>query len=214
MKRPRSVALAFVLAAAAALGAAAPAQAQAPVPCTATFHVLHDDRIGQLQLPAGQYQLAVAGVTCAQASHLFTQFLEDFDGVLPKPWRYSVQAAGQGTFTAGARTFTALRTGDPTPPVPPGPPSGGGGSSGELLCPGTFEVQHNDRIGRLRIPAGDYTITLLGGNLTCATAERFFAAFLKRPRGNLPRRWVVLPQSAEFMRFSSHHGFRIKPAVT
>jgi hypothetical protein len=36
-----------------------------------------------------------------------------------------------------------------------------------------FDVRHNDRVGGLRIPAGDYTVTLLGGNLTCATAERF-----------------------------------------
>ena len=213
MKRPRSVALALVLAGAAALGATAPAQAQAPVPCTATFHVLHEDRIGELQLPEGQYQLAVAGVTCAQASQLFTEFLEDFDGRLAKPWRYTVQAAGQGTFTARARSFTVVRTGDATAPGVPGSATAGGGSSGDLLCPGTFDVEHNDRIGQLRIPAGEYTITLLGGNLTCATAGNFFAAFLKRPRGNLPRRWVLLPQSAEFMRFSSHHGFRIKPAV-
>jgi hypothetical protein len=66
--------------------------------------------------------------------------------------------------------------------------------------------------GRLRIGARDYTITLPGGNLTCATAERFFGIFLSRPLGKLPRRWVVLPQTAEFMKNSSHHGFRIKPA--
>ncbi len=95
----------------------------------------------------------------------------------------------------------------------PGNATQGGGSHGDLLCPGTFTVENNDRIGRLRIPAGDYTITLLGGNLTCATAERYFGIFLERPSGKLPRKWVVLPRLAEFMKFSSHHGFRIKPAV-
>jgi hypothetical protein len=213
--RPRSVVLALVVLAAATFGTGAPAQAQSPTPCPATFHVLHNDVIGDLKLPAGQYALAVDGVhvTCAQASHLFTQFLEDFNGVLPRPWSYSAVAVGEGVFT-GRGTFAVVRTAGPaTPSGQPGPASAGGGSHGDLVCPGTFDVVHNDRIGRLRIPAGDYTITLLGGNLTCATAERFFAAFLKRPRGNLPRRWVVLPRSAEFMRFSSHHGFRIKPAA-
>jgi hypothetical protein len=212
--RPRSVVLALAVLAAATFGTGAPAQAQAPTPCTATFQVLHDDVIGDLQLPAGQYQLAVDGihVTCAQASHLFTQFLQDFNGVLPRPWSYDAVAVGEGVFT-GRGTFAVVRTGAAGGSTATGTATAGGGSHGDLACPGTFEVVHNDRIGRLRIPAGDYTITLLGGNLTCATAERFFAAFLTLPRGSLPRRWVVLPQSAEFMRFSSHHGFRIKPAA-
>jgi hypothetical protein len=212
--RPRPAVLGLVVLVAAMLGSGAPAQAQSPTPCPATFHVLHDDVIGDLQLPAGQYQLAVDGVhvTCAQASHLFTQFLQDFDGVLPRAWSYDAVAVGEGVFT-GRGTFAVVRTGDAGGSGTTGTATTGGGSHGDLVCPGTFEVVHNDRVGRLRIPAGDYMITLLGGNLTCPTAERFFAAFLKRPRGNLPRRWVVLPRSAEFMRYSSHHGFRIKPAA-
>ena len=39
------------------------------------------------------------------------------------------------------------------------------------------------------------------------------AVFLERPSGKLPRNWVVLPRLAEFMKYSSHHGFRIKPAL-
>ena len=68
-------------------------------------------------------------------------------------------------------------------------------------------------MGNLRIPAGEYQITLLGGNLTCATAERYFGIFLDRPTGNLPRKWTVLPMLAEFFKQSSHHGFRIKEVV-
>jgi hypothetical protein len=34
----------------------ATALAQAPAQCTTSFHVLHDDRIGSMQLPAGAYQ--------------------------------------------------------------------------------------------------------------------------------------------------------------
>jgi hypothetical protein len=209
MIRRRSATLALCLATVALLGTGVPAQAQAPTPCAATFHVLHDDVIGDLQLPAGQYVLAVDGITCARASHLLTQFLEDWDGVLPRPWGYTVQDPGQGTFS-GRGTFTVIRT---TSPAQPGSRTDGGGSHGDLACPATFEVLHDDRVGRLRIPAGDYAITLLGGNITCATASRLFARFLRRPSGRLPRRWVVLPQTAEFLRLSSHHGFRIKPVA-
>lgn len=209
--RHRSALIALVLAAAAALAGSAPAHGQAPRQCAATFHVLHDDTIGELDVPNGQYRLAVDGVSCAKASHLFTQFLRDFNGVLPRPWRYSVEGAGRGTFM-GRGDFTVTRTGDTgSASATPGSARQGGGSHGDLQCRGTFDVQHDDRVGRLRIPEGDYRITLLGGNLTCATAERFFARFLQRPRGRLPRGWVVLPQSAEFMKFSSNHGFRIKP---
>jgi hypothetical protein len=211
--RPRSAVLALLVAAVAALAASGSAHGQAPAQCAATFHVLHDDTIGELELPDGQYRLTVDGLSCARASHLFTQFLRDFNGVLPRPWRYSVEGVGRGTFT-GLDRFSVARTGDTgSASATPGSATDGGGSHGDLQCPGTFDVEHNDRVGRLRIPAGDYAITLLGANLTCATAERFFARFLQRPRGRLPRGWVVLPQSAEFMKFSSNHGFRIKPAV-
>ncbi len=212
MKAVRRLALVAGLTASVALGFGAPAQAQTT--CTASFHVLHDDRIGRLSTPAGIYQLATRNLTCAQASSLFTQFLNDFDGVLPRPWRYSVQGVGRGTFTGSrGRSFTAVRTGAANTPAQPGPASQGGGSHGDLLCPGTFEVENNDRVGQLSIPAGDYQITLLGGNLTCATAERYFGIFLDRPTGNLPRKWTVLPMLAEFFKQSSHHGFRIKRVV-
>ena len=193
-----------------ALGVSAPAQAQTGQ-CTASFHVVHDDHIGRLQVPAGIYTLNAKGLSCAKASRLWTQFLSDFNGVLPSPWRFSVQGVGRGTFTKGATvSFTAVRTGDATSPAQPGPISQGGGSHGDLLCPGTFEVENDDRVGQLSIPAGNYQITLLGGNLTCATAERYFGIFLDRPTGNLPRKWTVLPMLAEFFKQSSHHGFRIK----
>ena len=210
MRRTRSVVLVLALAAAAALGGAASASAQA-VACPATFHVLHNDRIGDLSLPQGHYRISTEDITCARASHLLTEFLEDYDGKLHKPWRYTVDGVGSGTFS-GRGVFTVVRLPAGTPPVP-GSATQGGGSHGDLLCAGTFTVENDDRIGRLRIPAGEYTITLLGGNLTCATAERYFGIFLERPSGKLPRKWVVLPRLAEFMRFSSHHGFRIKPAV-
>jgi len=60
------------------------------------FHVLHDDRIGPAVFPAGSYAVepaAGSGLTCADASRLFTRFLEDWDGVLPRPWRVRAQTA-------------------------------------------------------------------------------------------------------------------------
>jgi hypothetical protein len=211
--RPRSALLALALAAAATLCAGTAAHAQAPTPCAATFHVLHDDVIGELELPEGQYTLAVAGISCARASFLLSQFLRDYDGVLPRPWRYAVEDVGRGSFR-GRGQFTVTRTADTgASTATPGSASDGGGSHGDLACPGTFDVQHDDRVGRLRIPRGDYTITLLGANLTCRTAATLLARFLRRPSGRLPGRWVVLPAAAEFVGWSAHHGFRIKPAL-
>ena len=192
-----------------AIGLASPAAAQTGT-CPASFHVLHDDTIGRLSLPAGLYQLTAAdGLTCAAASNLFTQFLRDYDGRLQRPWSYTVQGEGRGTFT-GRGSFTVARTGDANSTAQPGSATNGGGSHGDLACPNTFEVVHDNRIGALRIPAGNYRITLLGANLTCASAVRNFPRFLERPAGNLPGGWILLAQSAEFVRGSTSYGFRIK----
>jgi hypothetical protein len=212
--RPRSSLLALTLAVATALAAAAPAHARAPRPCAATFHVLHDDAVGELRVPAGQYHLAVDAVSCARASQLFAEFLDDFNGVLPRPWRYSVAAPGRGTFRGRGDRFTVTRAaGVGSTGATPGPATEGGGSHGDLRCRGTFDVEHRDRVGPLRIPAGDYTITLLGGNLACTTAKGLLGRFLRRRNARLRGGWVVLAGSGEFVRSSSHHGFRIKPAI-
>ena len=211
--RPRSSLFALALAAAAALGAGAPAQARAPQPCGATFHVLHDDVVGELRVPAGQYRLAVDELSCERASALFAEFLRDFNGVLPRPWRYSVAGPGRGTFRGRGERFSVTRTGDVgSSGAAPGPATEGGGTHGDLRCGGRFDVQHTDRVGGLRIPVGDYRITLLGGNLGCGTAKRLLRGFLRQPDGRLRGGWVVLSGAAEFVRFSSHHGFRIKAA--
>src|SRR6185312_3347713 len=81
------------------LGASSAAGAGCP-----GFRVLHDDRIGAAVLPAGDYTITVApsaGLTCPVASKLFTRFLEDFDGVLPAPWRVSAQGSGRASFAQG-----------------------------------------------------------------------------------------------------------------
>ena len=95
----------IVVAIALASPAAASAQSGTPAACPATFQVLHDDKVGSLSLPAGAYTLTLrnsASLSCAHASDYFRQFLEDWDGKLPRPWRYSVQGTGLGTFRRGS----------------------------------------------------------------------------------------------------------------
>ena len=189
------------LIAAAALVAPAAAHAQTgavPTACPGTFQVLNNDRIGTLSLRAGAYTITVqnqAVLSCAQASALFTRFLEDYDGVLPRPWIYDF-AIGQFV-GGGGQAFSVAFTG------------GGGGGGGR--CPSTFSVRHDDRIGALRLPAGPYTVTVQG--LSCAAASRLFAAFLQDYDGVLPRPWRLNAQTGRFTRSSSIN-FRVKPATS
>lgn len=199
------------LAAVAAFLALPSAAAAAPQSCP-TFRVLHDDRIGMLRLPEGTYNMKTSNankISCPQASRLFTQFLEDYNGILPSPWRYEVISVGNGRFIRGSRgpSFRVSRaTG-----------GGGGGGGGGVhpdsgrRCPGTFMVLHNDRIGKLRLPRGKYTITLLQlGKLTCQQASQNFTRFLSIPSGNLPDPWVLYPQNGGFRRGPKGPGFRVK----
>jgi hypothetical protein len=195
---------------AAALALAPSIASAAPAPCPNTFSVLHDDRIGTFSVQAGAYQLTVADpalLPCEHAADLFRQFLEDFDGRLPSPWKLDAATA---TFSDGAgAAFTIARATTP---------SGGGGGQHPatgLRCPGAFEVVHDDHIGRLALPAGSYSVTLLSsGPLTCARAMSRFAAFLQDYDGVLPRPWILHPDTATFQRGPSLAGFRVEPSVT
>jgi hypothetical protein len=199
----------LVAAAAVVLVFAAPAQAQ-QLTCPGTFHVLHNDRIGPLQIPAGHYSLILIDrrrLTCAEAVDLFRQFLEDWDGRLPRPWRLDPET---GTFRRGRTnvgfSFGAANT-----------PSGGGGGGHHptgFPCPAYFTVLHNDHIGRFSIPAGRYRITLLAARrLSCARASQLFARFLQDFDGRLPRPWILDRRTGTFLRGSTHVGFRIKAWV-
>jgi hypothetical protein len=170
--------------------------------------VLHGDRVGDLQLAAGNYTVTVldsSKLSCAHASDLFRQFLEDFDGRLPRPW----------TLDAATATFTRAE-GDGFSVAFTSVPSGGGGGGHHpsgTTCPSFFRVLHNDVIGSLRLPAGEYRITLLAvGRFTCARAAARFADFLADFDGRLPRPWVLDPQTGTFSR-SAHVGFRVKLAA-
>jgi hypothetical protein len=193
-----------------ALVFASPAQAQ-QLTCPGTFHVLHNDRIGPLQIPAGHYSIILIDqrrLSCAEAVDLFRQFLEDWDGRLPRPWQLDPET---GTFRRGPGSRVGFSFGAANTP------SGGGGGGHHptgLACPGTFRVLHNDHIGRFSIPAGPYRITLLAARrLSCARASQLFASFLQDFDGRLPRPWVLDRQTGTFLRGSVHVGFRIKAAV-
>jgi hypothetical protein len=196
----------------AALALASPAAAQntGALRCPSTFQVLHDDRIGQLRLPAGPYTITVLNrsrLSCQDASDLFRQFLEDWDGRLPRPWVLNVGTATFRRGSTGTVGFSVRRASSP---------SGGGGNHPATgrSCPAFFRVLHNDRIGRLRLRAGRYRITLLAvGRLSCARAARLFASFLQDFDGRLPRPWTLDVETGTFRRgASSNVGFRVKAA--
>ncbi len=79
---------------------ATPATEPTPTPspsghtCPGYFHVLNNDRIGSMSLPAGRYQIsllntdiALTGLNCPTASNDFAYFLNnDWSGKLPSPW--------------------------------------------------------------------------------------------------------------------------------
>jgi hypothetical protein len=71
------------------------------VRCSATFRVVHSDRVGALRFPAGPYWVSIykgTGITCPQASRLLASFLQRTDGRLPSPWVISVAT---GSFRRG-----------------------------------------------------------------------------------------------------------------
>jgi hypothetical protein len=180
--------------------------------CPASFEVLHNDRIGKLKVPKGEYQitlLSLGRISCAQASRYFAQFLQDFDGRLPPPWLIDLET---GSFIRGSRNvgFRVKPTGEPPNP------SGGGGrhpAKGQRRCRGTFRVLHRDRIGRLRLPAGPYIVTALSNQLSCSSASNLFRQFLAAPNARLPRPWLLNTQTGTFTRGKgSKKGFRVKPA--
>ncbi|HEX7279355.1 MAG TPA: hypothetical protein VF255_07005 [Solirubrobacterales bacterium] len=187
-----------------ALSAAAPASA-ATCP---SFKVLHNDRIGPANLPAGNYTITTdTGLSCQAASQLFTRFLQDWDGNLPKPWRVVAEGAGKASFTRGGLPgFSVAQSGG----------SGGGGNS-ELgrLCAGNFTVNASSDVGPLFFPKGQYLVYIPAqSGITCRRASILFTRFLAAPEGQLPFPWRVKTQTATFYKPAHplRSAFRIEPA--
>jgi hypothetical protein len=179
------------------------------------FQVLHDDRIGQALLPAGAYRVKLtrgSGLTCAKASRLFARFLEDYDGVLPGGWRVVAKGRGKARFVKpGERGFAVSRGGG-------GGGGGGGGRNPRLghLCPGTFRVLHDDRIGPLAFPAGVYQIYIPRHSvLPCSRASSLLTSFLDAPSGVLPGKWQMKSRRAVFFKQNQPktRRFRVDPGT-
>ena len=173
-----AVAALVAVAAVPAVAGAAPGARAAAATCPGTFTVLHSDHIGAVGFPAGQYRIARNRLSCSSASQLFSRFLEDYDGVLPTPWKLI------GNIRRFQKTGTATEF-QVTPMMPPKPSS--------LTCPGTFTVLHNDHVGAMSVPAGRWQITLLSTTgLSCAQAASQLATFLDYDwSGALPRPWTM-----------------------
>jgi hypothetical protein len=186
---------------------AAPA---ATVDACPSFRILHNDRIGPASLPAGSYSVtpaATSGLTCTQASALFTRFLEDYDGVLPTPWRVIAQGSGKASFARGNRDgFAVARTG--------GSEEEASSPSLGKLCAGTYTVNHRTIVGPLAFNKGQYLLYIPPRSLiTCRRASVLFTRFLGQPGGQLPFPWKVINQTATFYKpvFPLRSAFRIEP---
>jgi hypothetical protein len=198
------LALAAALAAL-ALSAAAPASA-ATCP---TFRVLHNDRIGPANLPAGNYSVTVeTGLSCQTSTQLLARFLEDYDGVLPKPWRVVAEGTGKASFTRGGLPGFSIAL------IGGGGGEGGGNNVLGKLCSGTFTVNTGSDVGPLSFPKGQYLIYLPPkSGITCRRASVLFTRFLAVPGGTLPFPWRVLEQTATFYKpaHPTRSAFRIEP---
>ena len=205
---PGALAVAALLAALAlSLGASSAAGAGCP-----SFRVLHDDRIGTAVLPAGNYTITIdpsAGLACPAASRLFTRFLEDFDGVLPAPWRARGQGSGRASFTRGRQAgFSVARSS--------GGGEGGGNRELGALCRNSFTVNSNVTLGQLIFRRGEYLLYLPPrSRISCNRAAVLFTRFLGSPRGRLPSPWRLRNQTATFFKpeHPARSAFRVEPAA-
>jgi hypothetical protein len=175
-----------------------------------SFRVLHNDRIGAANLPAGSYEVTPAtgsGLSCTQASALFTRFLEDYDGNLPGGWRVSAQGTGKALFTrSGGPGFSVARTRG-------GEEEGNNPALGRL-CPGSYTVNHTSVVGALRFTQGKFLIYIPARSLiSCRRASVLFTRFLGQPGGRLPFPWRVINQTATFYKPAHplRSAFRIEP---
>jgi len=183
--------------------------ASTPASCPGYFTVLHNDSIGSFKVPAGKYRLTLVDssqrLTCKKAALNFKEFLQDFDGKLPFPWKIKKSSA---TFYKSTNPKLGFNINKAYGPDPAPKPSGK-----YARCPGTFQVQHNDRIGSLVLPKGPYYITVgTKVPLSCKSASSLFAQFLQRPDGTLPRPWKLNATKARFRAGPGGAVFRVQQA--
>jgi hypothetical protein len=192
--------LSVLIVLAAALTAGLSSSAVGATTCP-TFTVLHNDQIGSVKIPAGQYTVAPKGVTCKNSAILIERFLDDYDGILPDGWTVTGGSSIVFKKSGTSESITMKRT--------TVAPSGGGGSDKQNgVCPGNFTVLHNDKVGGMSLKAGQYQITTKG--LYCWFDTQKLAYFLDyNETGKLPSPWTVVPALKKIQR-SPNHYFRLK----
>ena len=118
---------------------------------------------------------------------------------------FGVRAAAAALLAGAALVLAWLLPGGSVPGAP------GTASAAETRCPNTFQVLHDDRIGRLKLPAGHYRIKVLDDRaLGCTRAAKLFAKFLQDFDGELPGRWRLDVQTATFTKGGTNAGFSVK----
>ncbi|MBN8866341.1 MAG: hypothetical protein J0H98_02190 [Solirubrobacterales bacterium] len=175
--------------------------------CPGYFTVVRSDSIGSFYVPAGRYRISLLSsrLSCSKATNLFQEFLLDFDGKLPKPWRLSKASATFYKSTNPTVGFNINKAYDPAP----NPDK----NRRYARCAGTFQVLHNDRIGALNLPKGPYYIYV--GNktgLSCSAASDYFREFLNRTDGRLPKPWKLNAAKARFRAGPGGYVFRVQKA--
>lgn len=173
------------------------------------FRVLHNTKIGAAVLPAGNYTITLeaASLTCQSSAELFARFLENFNGVLPSPWKVSPESSGKAAF---------LRSGNPGFSVElTGKSKEEGGKTPQLgqLCPKPFVLAEDTVIRPLRFTKGKFLIYIpAGSGITCNRAAVLFTRFLGAG-GTLPEPWKLSSQTATFYKPANptRSAFRIEP---
>jgi hypothetical protein len=209
-KRAVAIATLALTALLAALALSATTAPKANAATCPSFRVLHDDRIGPAVLPAGNYTITTAAtLSCAQASKLFTRFLQDWDGNLPTPWRVSAKGTGKASFSRGsAFGFSVARSSG-------GGENEGGPSPTGRICPKPFTVNEDKTIGPLVFAEGQYVIYQPPRTgITCRRASVLFTRFLGQMGTRLPFPWRLTNQSATFYKPENpvRSSFRIEPS--
>ena len=170
------------------------ASAKAVLACP-DFTILHNDRIDNVSLPHGRYEVKAKRIPCQRTTQLLQKWLQT--GRTTGKW----SSDPPGIFSKGRKWFRIDREGT-------GGGGVGGGGGGRTVCPATFRVLHNDRIGRLQVPAGEYRITTR--RMSCSDASDAFARFLDFPSGKLPSPWQLRPLKAKFRNPRTGESFRVK----
>lgn len=79
-----------------------------------------------------------------------------------------------------------------------------------VACPNTFTVEHNDHVGKLKLPRGPYVITLANqSKLGCGDAADLFRQFLEDFDGKLLKPWTVNAATRTFAKGKTGAAFTV-----